>query len=88
MVLNDSDRKKEFIERLIASTTNNNTDQRTLCRRHLAALRALSKNNNIIITPSDKGGCVFIMNSTEYNNKIENNETTKTHRTNYTTSDN
>ena len=26
--------------------------------------------NNIIITPSDKGGCGVIMDSTHYNNKI------------------
>ena len=45
------------------------TDDYALPRRQIAALRGLSMNNNITVTPSDKGAGVFITDSTHYNNK-------------------
>ena len=40
--------------------------------RHIAALRDLSRNNNIIIILSDEGDRVVILGFSHYNNKIMN----------------
>ena len=61
---NDSDLTKGFVQRLPAVTTNVSTDDLVLLRRRIAALRYLSRNNNINITPSNKhGSVVFIYHS-------------------------
>ena len=67
---NDSDLNKGFIQRLLAVTTNVNTDDLALLKRHRAALKELSRNNTRIIPLSDKDGGVIIMDSTHYNNKM------------------
>ena len=56
---NDSDFVKGFILRRITATTNVTPTYHTLTRRHIAALRGLSK-NNFIITPSDKDEIVVV----------------------------
>ena len=53
-----------FILGLNAVTTGINTDDYALPRRHIVVLRNLSRNDNIMITPSDKGGGDFIMDIT------------------------
>ena len=58
-----------YICNLITATTNINTDNNDLPKRHVAVLRVLSWNNNIIVTP-DKGEGVVFMDSTHCNNKI------------------
>ena len=54
-------------------TTNINSDDLALPRRHIDALRDLSRNNNVIITPSDEGGGgdVDIMDSVHYKKIME-----------------
>ena len=45
------------------------TDDLAFLRKQTAVSRDLSR-NNFIITPSDKGCVVFIIDSTHYNNKM------------------
>ena len=54
----------KFIKGLLAATANVNIDDHVLPRRHIIALRNLSRNNNVIIKASDKGSGVVIMDST------------------------
>ena len=56
---------------LIGPTTNINIDNYALPWGHKPAMKGLSRNYSIIISPSDKGGSVVIMNSIHYNNKIK-----------------
>ena len=66
-----SDFNKGFIQELLAATTIVYIDDLTLPRRHLTALRGLSMNNNIMITHSDKGSGVVIIDLTQWTKKIE-----------------
>ena len=47
-------------EGLIAMSTNINRNDYVLLRRHIAALNGLCKNNNIIMSSSDKGLVWFL----------------------------
>ena len=66
----DSDFHKGFLQGIIAASTNCHSDELTLPNRYITALNSLSSNHNIIISPSDKGGGVVIMDSTVYNQKL------------------
>ena len=46
------------------------SDEPTLPKRYITALKSLSSNHNIVISPSDIGGGVVIMDSTVYNQKL------------------
>ena len=46
------------------------TDEYILLGRHLAALKTLSSNKNIIALPSDEGVGAFVMDSSVYNQKL------------------
>ena len=63
----DSDFHKGFLQGIIAASTNCHSDELTLLKRYITALKSLSSNHNIVISPSDKGGGVVIMDSTVYN---------------------
>ena len=52
----------------ITVTSNVNINDPTFRRRH-SSVCGLTKNNNVIITPSDKGGGIFVMGSSQYNNR-------------------
>ena len=54
------------------SSTNCHSNELTLPNRHITALKSLSSNHNIVISPSDKGRAVVIMDSTVYNQKLMN----------------
>ena len=66
----DSDFLKGFLQGIIATFTNCHSDELTLPNRYITALKSLSSNHNIVISPSDKGGSVVIMDSTVYNQKL------------------
>ena len=66
----DSDFHKGFLQGIIAASTNCHSDELTLPNRNITALKSLSSNPNIFISPSDKGGGVGIMDSTDYNQKL------------------
>ena len=56
-----------YLQGIIAASTNCHSDEPTLPKIYITALKSLSSNHNIVISPSDKGGGVVIMNSTVYN---------------------
>ena len=60
-----SDFHKGFLQSIIATS-----DELTLPNRYITALKTLSSNHNIVISPSDKGGAIVIMDSTVYNQKL------------------
>ena len=66
----DSDFHKGFLQGIIAASTNCHSDELTLPNRYITALRSLSSNHNVIISPSDEGGGVVIMDSSVYNQKL------------------
>ena len=66
---NDSDFMNGFIQGIITATTNFNHDDHSLPIGLFAALRILSKNENFINTPSDKGNGVVFRDTTPYNYK-------------------
>ena len=66
----DSDFDKGFLQCIIAASTNCHSDEPTLPKRYITALKSLSSNHNIVISPSDKGGGVVIMDSMVYNQKL------------------
>ena len=67
----DTDFHKGFLQGIIAASTNCHSDELTLPNRYITALKSLSSNPGIVISPSDKGGCVVvIMDSTVYNKKL------------------
>ena len=65
-----SDFHEGFLQGIIAASTNCHSDELTLPNRYITALKSLSSNHNIVISPSDKGGGVVIMDSTVYNQNI------------------
>ena len=66
----DSDFDKRFLQGIITASTNCHSDEPTLPKRYITALKSLSSNHNIVISPSDKGGGVVIMDSAVYNQKL------------------
>ena len=66
----DSNFHKGFEQDIIATSTNCHTDEQTLPRRYIPALKSLSSNHNIIISHSDKGGGAVVMDSSVYNQKL------------------
>ena len=62
----DSDFHEGYLQGIIAASTNCNSDEMTLSNRYITALKFLSSNPNIVISTSDKGGDVVIMDSTVY----------------------
>ena len=68
----DSDFHKGFVQGIIAASTCCQTDEHILPRRYIAALKSLSSYNNIIILLFDKDGCVDIMDSIFFNQKLLN----------------
>ena len=64
-----SDFHKGFIEGIIAASTKCHSDDLPLPNRYITALKSLSSNHNIVISPSDKSGGVVIMYSMVYNKK-------------------
>ena len=66
----DSDFHKGFIQGILATSINCHSDELTLPNRYITALKSLSSNHNIIISPSDEGGGVVIMDSMLYNQKL------------------
>ena len=61
---------KGFLQGIIAASINCHSDELTLPNRCITALKSLSSNHNIVISPSDKSGGVVIMDSTVYNQKL------------------
>ena len=59
-----------YIQGLITSPTNLKNNDKKIQRRDLAVLKDLSNNNNMIITPSDKGNGAVIVDTTQYNNEL------------------
>ena len=66
----DSEFHKGFLQDIITASTYYHSDELTLPNRYTTALRTLSSNHNIVISPSDKGGGVVIMDSTVYNQEL------------------
>ena len=66
----DSDFDKGFLQGIIAASTNCHSDELTLPNRYITVLKPLSSNHNVVISPSDKGWGVVIMDSTVYNQKL------------------
>ena len=64
-----SDFHKGFIQGIIATSINYHSDELTLPNRYMIALKSLSSNHNIVISPSDKGRGV-VMDSTICNQKL------------------
>ena len=62
-----SDFHRSFVQGIIVASTNCQTDDPPLPKRYTAALKYLSSDHNITISPSDKGGGVVIMDSSVYN---------------------
>ena len=65
-----SDFHKGFLQGIIAASINYLCSELTLPDRYITALKSLSYNHNIVISPSEKGGGVVIMDSTDYNQKL------------------
>ena len=61
---------KGFKQGLVTVSTHVNTNNHLWSRRYISTLKGLSKNSNIIITPSDKDGCVVIKDSLQYNKTL------------------
>ena len=55
---------------IIAASTKCHSDELILPNRYITALKSLSSNHNIVISPSGKGGGIVIMDSTVYNQKL------------------
>ena len=66
---NDTDFRKGFIQGIIAITSHN-IPETTIPKRYIEALKQLHHKKTLIITPSDKGGGIVIMNTQDYNNKM------------------
>ena len=66
----DTDFHKGFSQGIIAASTNCHSDELPLPKRYITALKSLSSHHNIVISPSDKGGGIVIMDSTVYNQKL------------------
>jgi len=66
----DSDFQKGFVQGLITASTTCDNDDPVLPQRYITALKSLSNNQEILITSSDKGGGIVIMNSSQYNDKM------------------
>ena len=67
---NDDDFIKGYIQGIITCTTTQE-NQLTIPRRYITALKNLSKDESIIISPSDKGGGVVILNTIDYDEKMK-----------------
>ena len=65
----DSDFHIGFLQGIIAASTNCHSDELTLPNRYITALKSVSSNHNIVISPSDKDGGLVIVDSTAYNQK-------------------
>ena len=65
----DTDFEKGFIQGIITSSLSS-TNETSLPRRYITALKNLSKRQDITITSSDKGGGIVIMNTNTYNDKM------------------
>ena len=67
----DSDMEKGFIQGVLACCTALSKEQPSaLPRRYRTALNELGRNSDIVITRSDKGGGVVVMNKIDYNEKM------------------
>ena len=66
----DSEFDRGFIQGILISNYKQNPDP-IIPKRYIDALKNLSKNNNIRITPSDKGGAIVIMNTVDYISKMQ-----------------
>ena len=66
----DSDFNKWFIQDIIAASANCHSDGLTLPNRYITALKSLSSNHNIIISPPNKGESVVNMDSMVFNQKL------------------
>ena len=68
----DSEFTKGFIQGILSTTSLNPSLNQTLIpKRYVTALSQLKHNNEIHITPSDKGGGIVIMNSVDYLTKMD-----------------
>ena len=65
----DSDFYKGYVQGIIIATTQT-LPETTIPKRFIIALNKLSKNKDLIITPSDKGGGVVLMDRTTYTSKM------------------
>ena len=68
---NDTDFDKGFIQGIIAAMITQN-DEPTIPRRYIIALKNLAKNRDIVISPSDKGSGIVIMDTIQCNDKMLN----------------
>ena len=66
----DSDFHKGFLQGIIAAFINYHSDELTQPNRYITALKSLSSNHNIVISPSDKVGGIVIIDSMVYNQKL------------------
>ena len=67
----DSEFSKGFIQGILSSTSLNPTLNQTIIpKRYVTALSQLKQNDDIYITPSDKGGGIVILNSHDYITKM------------------
>ena len=67
----DLDFLKGFVHDVIAASTNCQTEH-TLPRRYIAVLKSLPPNNDIVISPFDKGGSFVFMDSTINKTTLQN----------------
>ena len=66
----DSDFLEGYLQGIITASTNCYSDELTLPNRYITALKSFSSNHNIVISSSDKGGGVVIMDSTVYKQNL------------------
>ena len=65
----NSDFQNGFVQGILASSMTEK-DHLSLPRRYISALKRLSRDENVIITTSDKGGGIVILNQTDYDSKM------------------
>ena len=69
--LNRSQCYNENTQGIIAASISCHTDELTLPNRYIAALKSFSSSHNIIISHSDKGRGVYVMDSSVSNQKLK-----------------
>ena len=68
----DSETEKGFIQGILTCCKAiADSEKSTLPQRYVTALRALAKDNSIVITSADKGGGIIILNACDYNEKMK-----------------
>lgn len=66
----DTDFHKGFTQGILAASLDCQNTEFTLPKRYMNALKSLSTNSDITISPSDKGGGVVVMDTAAYNQKM------------------